>query len=43
MIDAVDLADLGRTMEQASLTSPDLDEGLVAFGEKRPPRFTFRP
>ena len=43
MIDAVDVSDLGRAMELASLSSPDLDEGLTAFQEKRAPRFTHRP
>ena len=43
MIDAVDLSALGLAMEQASLHSADLDEGLTAFGEKRPPRFPYRP
>jgi enoyl-CoA hydratase/carnithine racemase len=42
MIDAVDISELGRRMEQASLDSPDLDEGLTAFKEKRAPGFTFR-
>ena len=43
MVDAVDVSDLGRAMELASLSSPDLDEGLTAFQEKRAPRFTHRP
>jgi enoyl-CoA hydratase/carnithine racemase len=42
MIDAVDISELGRRMEQASLDSPDLHEGLTAFKEKRAPGFTFR-
>jgi len=43
MIDAVDVSELGRDLEAASLDSPDLDEGLSAFLAKRSPTFTYRP
>jgi len=34
-----DVTELGRRLEVASLHSGDLDEGLAAFAQKRPPNF----
>ena len=39
LIDSVDVEELGRNFESASLVNNDLSEGLAAFREKRDPRF----